>query len=137
MRHVMAMLALILVAGGADLKVGPYTSAQQPDPRQQPGAPITLYAPEQHDLYDGLFTISAGRIHMVGTLTDPPGWDHMDHAAATVRPVQGIAEIDVNEIANRSASILERDLQRNPRHPRNRRVRVDALDAVVGLARQP
>jgi hypothetical protein len=65
------------------------TFAQQADPRQQPGAPITIYAPNQHDLYDGLFTISAGRIHMVGGLNDPPGWDHMDNAAATVKPVAG------------------------------------------------
>jgi len=78
-------------------------AAQQPNPRQQPGAPITLYAPEQHDLYDGLFTISAGRIHMVGTLNDPPGWDHLDNDAKTVRPVQGTAEINVNEIANTGA----------------------------------
>lgn len=75
-------------------------SAQQPNPRQQPGAPITMYAPDQHDLYDGLFNISAGRIYMVGTLTDPVGWDHMDNAAATVRPAAGTAELNVNEIAN-------------------------------------
>ena len=75
-------------------------SAQQPNPRQQPGAPITLYAPDQHDLYDGMFNISAGRIHMVGTLNDPVGWDHMDNAAATVRPAAGTANINVNEIAN-------------------------------------
>ena len=42
-------------------------SAQQaPNPRQQPGAVVHIYAPEQHDLYDGHFVISAGRIHMVG-----------------------------------------------------------------------
>jgi len=74
--------------------------AQQADPRQQPGAPITLYAPEQHDLYDGLFSLSAGRIYMVGSVNDPPGWDHMDNAAATVKPVGGAVTIDVNEIQN-------------------------------------
>ena len=75
-------------------------AAQQPDPRKQPGATITTFAPEQHDLYDGHFVISAGRVHMVGTLSDPPGWDHMDNAAATVKPVGGTAEIDVDEIKN-------------------------------------
>jgi hypothetical protein len=55
--------------------------AQQPNPRQQPDAPITIYTPEQHDLYDGSFSISAGRIYMVGTVNDPPGWDHIDNAA--------------------------------------------------------
>src|SRR5688572_19872823 len=97
MRHVLAALAVVVLAG-ANLQVGP--SAQQPNPRQQPGAPITMYAPDQHDLYDGLFNISAGRIYMVGTLKDPVGWDHMDNGAATLRPAAGTAEINVNEIAN-------------------------------------
>ena len=40
--------------------------AQQPaDPRHQPGAAITIFAPDQHDLYDGQFLLSASRIHMV------------------------------------------------------------------------
>ena len=73
---------------------------QVPNPRQQPGAMITLYAPEQHDLYDGRFIISANAIHMVGSLNDAPGWDHMDNAAATVKPVSGTAEIDVDELKN-------------------------------------
>ena len=72
-------------------------AAQQPNPRQQPGA-ITAFAPEQHDLYDGRFILSANRIYMVGTLNDPPGWDHMDNAAATLRPAAGTAEIDVDEL---------------------------------------
>ena len=65
--------------------------AQQPNPRQQPGAPITLYAPEQHDLYDGRFILSAGRVHMVGDLHSEAGWDHIDNAAASVRLVEGTA----------------------------------------------
>src|SRR5574341_1996634 len=75
------------------------TAQQGPNPRQQPGA-VTAFAPEQHDLYDGRFTLSANRIYMVGTLNDPPGWDHMDNAAATLRPASGTAEIDVDEIKN-------------------------------------
>ncbi|MSR21960.1 MAG: hypothetical protein EXR92_00110 [Gemmatimonadetes bacterium] len=75
-------------------------SAQQPNPRQPAGAAISIYAPEQHDLYDGHFVISANRIHMVGTLDDPDGWDHMDNEARNVRPVTGTAEINVNEIQN-------------------------------------
>src|SRR5687768_14581384 len=75
-------------------------NAQQgPNPRQQPGA-ITMFAPEQHDLYDGRFVLSANRIYMVGTLNDPPGWDHLDNEAATLRPASGTAEIDVDEIKN-------------------------------------
>ena len=77
-----------------------FLAAQQPDPRHQPDAPITVYAPEQHDLYDGLFDITATRIYMVGTVNDPPGWDHMDNAAATVKPVAGAVTVNVNEIKN-------------------------------------
>ena len=56
-------------------------SAQQPNPRQQPGASITMFSPEQHDLYDGHYILSAGRVYMVGALNDPVGWDHMDNDA--------------------------------------------------------
>jgi len=75
-------------------------TAQQPNPRQQPGALVTIFAPEQHDLYDGHFVISANRIYMVGGLTDAPGWDHLDNDAKSLRPAGGTAEIDVNEIQN-------------------------------------
>src|SRR5688572_9442026 len=40
----------------------------QPNPRQQSGAQVTMFAPEQHDLYDGDFIMSANRIYMVGGL---------------------------------------------------------------------
>jgi selenocysteine lyase/cysteine desulfurase len=51
------------------LMVGTVTAAQQPaNPRQQPGATITMFAPEQHDLYDGHYVLSATRIYMVGRL---------------------------------------------------------------------
>jgi hypothetical protein len=82
------------------LAVPVLVAQQAPNPRQPAGATVHMFAPEQHDLYDGQFVISAGRIHMVGTLNDPPGWDHMDNAAATVRPVAGTAEIAVDERAN-------------------------------------
>jgi len=31
---------------------------QAANPRQQPGATVTVFAPEQHDLYDGHFVLS-------------------------------------------------------------------------------
>ncbi len=37
---------------------------------------------------------------MIGTLNDPPGWDHLDNDATTVTVVEGTAEIDVDEKAN-------------------------------------
>ena len=82
------------------LVFGVTTSAQQPSPRQQPGASIASFAPEQHDLYDGRFVMSTNRIYMVGGLNDPPGWDHVDNDARSVKPVGGTAEINVNEIQN-------------------------------------
>ena len=42
--------------------------------------------------------MSANRIYMVGGLNDPEGWDHMDNAAATVKPVAGTVEIEVNDL---------------------------------------
>jgi hypothetical protein len=79
---------------------GQQPQAPQPDPRRPAGATVMMYAPEQHDLYDGRFVLSATRLYMVGGLDDPVGWDHMDNAARTVRPVGGTAEIDVDEIRN-------------------------------------
>ena len=83
------------------LMLGTVAAAQQPaNPRQQPGATITMFAPEQHDLYDGHYVLSANRIYMVGGLNDPVGWDHLDNDAKTVKPVAGTAEIDVNDLTN-------------------------------------
>src|ERR1044071_9680920 len=89
-----AVLTGLLVAGGVAL------GQQAANPRQQPGAMVHIFAPEQHDLYDGHFVISANRIYMVGGLNDAEGWDHLDNDAKTVKPVGGTAEIDVNEIQN-------------------------------------
>src|ERR671915_542425 len=93
MRSALTVITLALSAAVA---------AQQPpiNPRQQPGAQVHIFAPDQHDLYDGHFVISANRIYMVGSLNDPEGWDHLDNEAKNVKPVSGTAEIDVNEIQN-------------------------------------
>jgi hypothetical protein len=96
------MMRVRLAAGaivGAVL-IAALNGQQPPNPRQQPGATITLFAPEQHDLYDGRFVLSANRIYMVGTLNDPPGWDHLDNDAANLKPVTGTAEIDVDDLKN-------------------------------------
>ncbi len=66
----------------------------------QPGTDLGIYSLRQHSLYDGRFVVSATRIYQVGGLNDPPGWDHIDNAARTVSPVEGTAEIDVDEIRN-------------------------------------
>jgi len=92
------MRTVILIFGLA--ATAAVAAQQAPNPRQQPGASVTMFAPEQHDLYDGHFILSATRIYMVGGLKDAPGWDHMDNAAATLRPAAGTVEIDVDEIKN-------------------------------------
>lgn len=92
-RFVYATLAATALA--AALPAG-----QAPNPRQQAGAEVHIYAPEQHDLYDGHFIMSANRLYLVGRLNDPEGWDHLDNDAKRVTPVAGTAEIDVDEIRN-------------------------------------
>ncbi len=96
MRNISALIVLGTVAA----ITGPAANAQEATPRRQPGAEITLYAPEQHDLYDGRFVLSAGRVHQVGGLGDAPGWDHMGNDGTNLRSVEGTVEIDVNEIEN-------------------------------------
>ena len=82
------------------LVTGALAQQAPPNPRQAQGAGMHIYAPDQHDLYDGHFVVSAGRIYMIGGLNDPEGWDHLDNDAKTARAVGGTAEIDVNEIQN-------------------------------------
>jgi hypothetical protein len=73
--------------------------AFQATARKQPGAEVALYAPEQHELYDGRFVLSA-KIYQVGRLGDASGWNHMGNDAAGARAVSGTIEIDVDEKAN-------------------------------------
>ena len=49
--------------------------------RNQPDTGMGLYAPEQHELYDGRFVIRGTRIYQAGALNDPSPWDHMDSQA--------------------------------------------------------
>ncbi len=69
-------------------------------PRVQPGTGMEIYAPEQHDLYDGRFIISGARIYQVGTLNDESPWDHMGNDGTNLRPVEGTVDFDVDEINN-------------------------------------
>lgn len=89
-----------LLATAAIVAAAPGAQGQEATPRRQPGAEIALYAPEQHDLYDGRFVLSANRVYQVGGLDDPAGWDHIGNDARNVRPVDGEVTIDVDEIRN-------------------------------------
>ena len=82
----------------------------QATPRSQPGADMTVYTPEQHDLYDGRFVLSGGRVYQVGGLEDPPGWDHIGNDPGNLHPVEGTVEIDVNEIDNTGRFVARLDV---------------------------
>ncbi len=69
-------------------------------PRSQPDTAMGLYAPEQHERYDGRFNIRGTRIYQVGNLNDKSPWDHMDNDAKRLRPVDGEIAFAVNEIEN-------------------------------------
>lgn len=69
-----------------------------------------LYAPEQHELYDGRFIIRGTQIYQSGALTDESPWDHMGDDAGNLRPVGGQIELDVNEIENTGTFHAELEL---------------------------
>ncbi len=98
MRWIQPIYVILFVSLAACAE--PEHSTSQPGPRQQPGTAMGLYAPEQHDLYDGRFILTGSRIYQVGTLADSAPWDHMGNDATNVRPVSGTVQIDVDEIAN-------------------------------------
>ena len=103
--------SLLYLTIAMSLMVGtPNHLFSQTTPRQQPGAEVSFYAPDQHDLYDGRWILSGSKLHMVGTLNDPPGWDHMDNDASDVHPVDGSVEIDVNEIENTGSFVARMEI---------------------------
>jgi hypothetical protein len=69
-------------------------------PRSQPDTGMGLYAPNQHELYDGRFVIRGSRVYQAGTLDDESPWDHMGDDAGDLRSVGGTISLDVNEIEN-------------------------------------
>ncbi|MEE8201922.1 MAG: hypothetical protein V3R29_12250 [Candidatus Acidoferrales bacterium] len=109
----------LLLVGGVALALS--LAGAPAGPRQQPGTTMGIYTPEQHDLYDGHFVLSAQRVFQVGRLHDPPGWDHMDNRAERVFPVPGTVEIDVDEIHNTGSFVA--------------RLRVPEGDLVIALDR--
>ena len=90
-----ALLGLVAVLAGM---IG--VSAQDAKPKDQAGTDLTIYSPKNHDLYDGRFILSAGKVYMVGEKVGTRGIKHVDNEAANVHPVKGAFEIDVNEIKN-------------------------------------
>lgn len=107
-----AVLVVTACERGSDAPPEPEVPQQTVErgPRMQPGAGMSLYTPEQHDLYSGHFVLSAGGIHQVGRLSDPPGWNHMGNDGQNVHPVSGSIEIDVNEIENTGEFVARLEL---------------------------
>ncbi|MEE2776920.1 MAG: hypothetical protein VYE73_09190 [Acidobacteriota bacterium] len=100
-----------LIAALSALTLTPLAVAQESSLRLQPGADqMNLYTPEQHDLYDGHFVMSAGRIYQVGTLEDPPGWNHIGNDGSNLRQLTGSIDIDVDERANTGTFVARLDL---------------------------
>jgi hypothetical protein len=79
-------------------------------PRSQPGAGMTMYAPNQHELYDGRFVIRGTSVYQVGALNDPSPWDHMGDDASRLRAVEGEILLDVDEIQNTGTFRAELEL---------------------------
>ena len=95
-----SILTLLAACGSTGGEAESSAPAAERGPRTQPGTEMGLYAPNQHQLYDGKFIISGDRIYQVGTLDDESPWDHMGNDGSDLRPVDGTADIDVNEIEN-------------------------------------
>jgi hypothetical protein len=75
--------------------------------RTQPDTMMGLYAPEQHELYDGRFNIIGRNIYQAGSLDDVSPWDHMDDDASDLQYVGGEIAIDVNELENNGSFVAE------------------------------
>ena len=71
---------------------------------------MSLYAPEQHELYDGRFIITGQEIYQVGTLNDESPWDHMGDDATNLRSVEGSIFLNVNETNNTGVFRAELEL---------------------------
>lgn len=86
------------------------TEPQERSARSQPETTMGMYAPQQHELYDGEFKIVGRNIFQAGKLNDESPWDHMDDDASDLRYVGGEIRIDVNEIENSGSFVAELSL---------------------------
>ena len=101
---------LLLVHASCTLFVLPARAQDERGPRVQPDTEMSLYAPEQHELYDGRFIITGQKIYQVGTLNDESPWDHMGDDATNLRSVEGSIFLDVNETNNTGVFRAELEL---------------------------
>ncbi len=104
------LLGLLMTMGCVPTVESTVEPTLERGPRTQPGTEMGAYSPAQHSLYDGRFIVSGGRVFQVGGLHDTSPWDHMGDDAAKARPVVGVIEIDVDEIANTGTFRAELEL---------------------------
>ncbi|MDE0759437.1 MAG: hypothetical protein OSB45_14860 [Pseudomonadales bacterium] len=97
---VFSLLLIITACSGAENIATTANQAEIRGPRIQPETSGGMYAPEQHERYDGRFRINGTKIYQTGTLHDASPWDHMDNDAHNLREVTGTLIIDVDEIQN-------------------------------------
>ncbi len=88
------LCVLCMVVGAPE----PWAASAERGPRSQPGADMSLYAPEQHALYDGQFKITGRRVYQAGLLGEAAPWDHMDNDATNLREVEGEIVFDVETL---------------------------------------
>jgi hypothetical protein len=109
-RLITVACCLTFACAGPEPQPSAENKAAERRPRTQPGTGMGLYAPSQHDLYDGKFIITGSRIYQAGTLNDESPWDHMGNDGSNLRPVGGTAEINVDEIHNTGTFRAELEL---------------------------
>ncbi len=108
--HTVSIASGLIVALGSFAFVIGASAQTERGPRSQPDTGMGLYAPSQHELYDGRFVIRGSRIYQAGALNDESPWDHMGDDASDLRSVGGTISLDVNEIENTGTFRAELDL---------------------------
>ena len=61
----------------------------------------------KHPYYSGEFHLTGGRATLVGSMSDPSPWDHLDYAGKHLTPVRGTIEINVYELVNTGLVVAE------------------------------
>lgn len=74
-------------------------------PKEDEGTRI--FKATEHPSYSGRFHLSGQKALLIGSMSDPIPWDHMDYAGKRIIPVQGAIDIEVDELTNSGRVIAE------------------------------
>jgi hypothetical protein len=80
-------------------------AAQFGTPKGEEGTRI--FTATEHPHYSGQFHLSGQKTTLIGSMHDPVPWDHLDYAGKHLTPVQGMIDIDVNELTNSGKVVAE------------------------------